>query len=78
MSEEMLVLKRLRKEKYDLSLKIVSLKNFIGTKKWEKLPAIEVFLLDIQLKTMEVYHNILSTRFVLIENRFFNNKEVIK
>ena len=76
MDEELiLVLKKLRKEKYDLSIKIENLKHFIGSKKWEKLPAIELFLLDIQLNIMESYNNILTTRTALIENRFFNDKE---
>ena len=75
MEEELILLKKLKKEKYELSIKIANLKHFIGSKKWEKLPAIEIFLLDIQLKIMESYNNILTTRSVLIDNRLFNNKE---
>ncbi len=58
---------RLKEEKSELSLKMESLRTFIGSENFTKIDPAQMTLLNIQIKAMETYSQILLERIVRLQ-----------
>ena len=78
------LLEKLRKEKFEIYGKIRNLEKFRMTKEWNELSLNHKELLDIQLKIMQSYWEVLNARCLDLQQKIMkdekeqNNKQIIE
>lgn len=69
------LLMKLRKERFELSRKIIKLERFRETKEWNELSLNHKELLDIQINAMRTYQEILIARCLDIQQEIIKNEK---